>query len=342
MTFSKKLFSLSKAQKRIWYKVRLQENERGIGLVYALRGHLIVERLEKALFELVEDHRIFKSVIYQDGHRLERVVKKEIIGELQYIDALNSDQIKNISVTIEQLLQTDLNLMQGPLFRFYLVCENEDLHQLVLIVHPIIISRGALRTFVKQISHYYNKQFVNYNNKETTSDLVMFEDILSQEEAYLKTDAYRDGLLHWVNTLKANEFYFGLPIKKSFKEMYYENNRIDFSLNRNENKLFYNYLSSQKVSAYAVLMAVYQSLLFRYSQKEDIIVSYSFPNTYSDSQASLGCVDNKVHCRTFFTGNERFTDLVRDLSFRLDCDGFYKSVPLTDIVRMVRDKFSKK
>lgn len=62
---SNKSYSLTKAQKRVWFNSKLSEKPLpNIGMVFELHGNIDMLALRKSIEALVNEHSILKSIIY--------------------------------------------------------------------------------------------------------------------------------------------------------------------------------------------------------------------------------------------------------------------------------------
>src|SRR5688500_9396094 len=68
MMKTNKSYSLTKAQKRVWFNLKLSEKPLpNIAMVFELNGSLDVWALRKALENVVEENTVLKSTIYSSA-----------------------------------------------------------------------------------------------------------------------------------------------------------------------------------------------------------------------------------------------------------------------------------
>ena len=93
------------------------------------------------------------------------------------------------------------------------------------------------------------------------------------------------------------------------------------------------------MTLFMTLLAAFQTLLFRYSAQEDIVVGTTAANRErSDIEDLIGFFVNMLALRTDFSGNPRFEDLleqVREATFKAYV---YQGVPFERLVQELQPR----
>lgn len=339
----KQTYSLTKTQKRVWFNTKLSDNPiPNIVMVFEITGLLDLWALRKAIRHLVDQHSVLKSVIYSSNDYLERVINTAIHGHLDVVDLTQSDKHIDVFWLLYDIAQTKLNLNTGPLFHFHLIKKKVDHFYFTILIHPIIVDRYSIKYLVETLSNYYQAEIEQTDETTKKTKLTVnenifdFNSIVELEKTFQASEKYRQGLFHWTNTLKSNQFYLNLPKKSFFPTNDYSDSPFfETFLNETIRAKILSFADEQNIDYSIVLLSVYQLLLHKYTSSQDIILNYSTPVSYTD-QKVFGCLDNRLPLRIFIDDNTSFENLLHRTQSQLIYDHFYKDVQVNDIVKSIR------
>lgn len=335
------IYSLTKTQKRVWFNAKLSDKPiPNIALVFEIEGFLSITTLRKAIKHLVNTHTVLKSTIYSSNDCLERMINTAIQGDLEVTDFTQTEKEIDVFWLLQDITQTIFNLNTGPLFHFHLIKKNSENFYFVIVIHPIIVDRFSLKYLIESLSHYYNEEHDRHTKAldhiKDKEDLFDFNCIVELEKKFQTSEKYKQGLNHWLNTLKSNQFYLNLP-KKSFfpTNDYIDAPFFEIFLNQNTRTDIVSFAHSHNIDYSSILLAVYQLLLYKYTGNKDVILNYSTPVSYTN-QKVLGCLDNRLPFRLVIDAHSSFKDLIKQTHEQLTYDRFYKDIQINDIVKAIR------
>ncbi len=198
-----------------------------------------------------------------------------------------------------------------PLLRSALFQLADDSHALLLTTHHFVVDGWSVGVLFRDLSALYNSHIAGQPSRLGKFAIRYCDYALWQRER-LK-GAVRDELLaYWKNQLDGladlnlpsdrpaapspsgggATFYFDLPCPLS--------NALK-ALSRREG-----------VTLFMTLLAAFKTLLYRYSQQEDIVVGTAVSDRCMiETQALVGCFANTLVLRTTFEGNPTFRQLLR-------------------------------
>ncbi len=332
-------YSLTKTQKRVWFNSKISEKTLpNIAMVFELAGDLDIWALRKAIEDLVLEHSVLKSTIYSSAEHLERIVSPTVRGNLEFVDLTQSEQKVDIFWLLQNIVTVRFNLGTGPLFHFHLIKESNEQFYFTILIHPIIVDRYSLKYLIEEISRHYNC-IINNSDTGDREELFDFDKIVELEKNFYASEKCRQGLTHWTNTLKSNQFNLELPRKGYFPSQDYADSPFfEFYLNANLRQTILDFAKTCQVDYSIVLLAAYQALLHKYTGNHDVIINYSSAVTYTEKKV-FGCLENRLPLRVLLSDEMNFTDLVKLTQTQLSYDSYYKDIQINDIVKSIRDKY---
>jgi amino acid adenylation domain-containing protein/thioester reductase-like protein len=334
-----KSYSLTKAQKRVWFNSKLSDKPLpNIVMVFELHGALDIWALRKAIETLVDENSVLKSTIYSSKDHLERIINPAVRGNLEIVDLTQAEKKTDIFWLLQNIAGVTFNLGTGPLFYFHLIKESENHFYFSILIHPIIVDRHSLKYLIEEISRYYNliAQNTEASHKEELFD---FNLIVELEKKFSASEKCHQGLTHWTNTLKSNQFHLDLPKKGYFgSQEYVDSPFFEVHLAEDLCSRVKKFSETHQVDLSTVLLATYQALLQRYTGSNDIIINYSSPVSYTDRKV-FGCLDNRLPVRVLLNENMSFNEILKMTKTQLAYDQYYKDIQINDIVKSIRDKY---
>ncbi|MCC2624255.1 MAG: putative Phenylalanine racemase (ATP-hydrolyzing) [Burkholderiales bacterium] len=235
-------------------------------------GKLDIDRLENAVKQYINGYVVVNSHIeLVDGEPY--WVKNPTISSLEY----DSKQITNDEVL--SFINKKFNLYTGPLYRFKLICLEEDKYRFIIVFHHLIIDAlSANAGLFIALSNYYNDS--NYKVEEIDAQIQLLEGLTNSlyqllekykskyESFWSKTIANMEGVdLKFLNFGKDN-IHTNLVEKYNFSEKL----RFNFS-EEVVNKLTVlkrKYL----VTPYFYSQSIFAVLIYLHSHQKNFIIGY--------------------------------------------------------------------
>jgi amino acid adenylation domain-containing protein/thioester reductase-like protein len=335
-------YSLTKSQKRVWFNSKVLDKPLpNIVMVFELIGNLDIWALRKAIENLVDENSVLKSTIYSSTEALERIINPAVRGNLEIVDLSEATKKPDIFWLLQNIAGISFNLGTGPLFNFHLIVDSPEHYYFTILIHPIIVDRYSLKYLVEEISRHYNLM-LDLNEASSREELFDFNNIVELEKKFYASDKCRQGLTHWTNTLKSNQFFLDLPKKGYFaNQEYVDSPFFEITLNETVTKNVKKFAVLHQVDVSTVLMSAYQVLLQRYTGNNNIVINYSCPVSYTDKKV-FGCLENRLPLRVMLQDNMTFNEVLKLTKTQLAYDSYYKDIQITDIVKSIRDKYDSR
>lgn len=308
-------FPLSHAQKRLWFMDQLNPNQSSYHIPAALEieGNLNVEQLNQAINQVIERHESLRSRFPSEQGEPFTVIDnpKPIALTPEPIPTTSPTESTTavVETALQELVNTPFSLANGPLIRIKLFKAEERRYFLLLCLHHIIADYWSLRLFVKEISILYTQntitplvlptlpiQYVDYAHWQTN-----------------QTHKLEHQLNYWKKQLES--LPPTLPLPTDFtrpKHQSTQGAKAHFRLNESTSERLQAIAKEQQVSLFVTLLAVFQTLLFRYSGQEDILIGTTISNReHKDTQNLIGLFVNNLVFRGNLSSTLPFIELLQ-------------------------------
>lgn len=299
----------TEAQKEIWASIvaepdaNLCYNE---SIRVELKGELDQNFLCLSINELIRRRDSLRASFSPLGKRF--LVASFSPQELPVLDlsAMSEEDAKKqlaqraIGSTLEPF-----DLEKGPLFRFELIRLSSTRHLLFLSAHHLICDGWSLSLLVRDISRFYEAFALG---------AAPTDPLPAQFYKYaLEARADQVSLDYWRNEFKSIPAPLDLegPGKRpAFRT--FDSERIDYEINRDVFKNARVYAGKNKNSVYQYLLAAFQTLLFKVSNNEDLVVGISLAGQASaQNQDLVGHLVHMLPIRCQLNDAMSFRDLLR-------------------------------
>jgi len=159
-------YPLSHAQKRLWFLYKRYPEDRtyDIPIQVQIQPGIQINMLNKALYEVVKRHEIFRTVFMEKQGEPVQHIRQEIDAIATHVDMTKIKKSKQAAYRLKCIREIDakeFDLEQGPLFRTILFTENEDCSWLYLNFHHIIMDEWSLQRFLKELLEVYDEILLN-------------------------------------------------------------------------------------------------------------------------------------------------------------------------------------
>ncbi len=303
---------LSVVQQRFWFLQKLEPDSPAYNIVAAIEliGNINVDALEKSLNKIIERHEVLRSVFPSvDGtpiqfindyifHKIEEETlqasdEQEFREKVKQIAAANSHQV--------------FDLENGPLINFRLYSYNENLCILVIYTHHLVADGYSIRILMKELGMLYDA-YSNMREVKLPDLPIQYADFSIWQQNHTASEEMKEHLNYWVNRLKGAQFVLEMPadfLRPPMETFHGSIETLEFP-EALTSKLR-SFALKENVSVYMVLLAAFQTLLYRYTAQEDIITGTAAVNvSKSEIENLIGSFSNNILFRTDFSGDPEF------------------------------------
>ncbi|QHI35943.1 Tyrocidine synthase 3 [Kordia antarctica] len=312
-------YEVSPQQEQLWLQAKLEQNpvSYNIPMQFEINIPLNFKILEEAFLKLIGRHESLRTSFLEiEGELRQRVSPLE---QCQFSIKLtdlcrqpNQEQlIKNI---VAHDLMQPYNLTKPPLIRAHLIITAQNCYQLLLNVHHIISDGWSLSIMMRELFEFYDKLAQNETNFPTQLP-VQFKDIVAWQNARLRGDENTALKNYWMNQLSGKIIPIDLPLDKPRTEIKTTSGKIFFgSISKDIVIPFKKILATYEATLFMGFLAVFKTLIYKYTGSEDIIVGCPIAGRdHPDMEGQLGLYTRTLPLRSKLSGTTPFSTFLQHL-----------------------------
>ncbi|MGK7956652.1 MAG: amino acid adenylation domain-containing protein [Crocosphaera sp.] len=308
---------LSFAQKRIWFLEQLEPNSTAYNMLqpFQLEGNVDVKALEYSINEIIARHDSLRTGFVLEKEKPVQIVLPELSVTLPLVDLshLSSrEQQINIKEIISKTVEEKFDLEKAPLLRVTLLRLSAQVYQLLVTTHHIIADGWSYDVFIKDLEQFYTASITN-NTPELSKLPLQYPDYAKSQKNNFTEDILKSKLAYWEKHLQGNLPILQLPLDHPKQpERTVPSGREEFNLDVSLTEKLKALSRQEGVTLYMTLLAAVNTLLYRYSHQEDIIIGTPIAGRNEKGTRDLiGCFINTLALRTDLSGNPTFQELLK-------------------------------
>ena len=307
---------LSFSQQRLWFLNQLDPASACYNEPTAVRlvGRLNVAVLERCVNEVVRRHEILRAVFTAVEGAVVQVIRETLTLTIPVLDLREfpaegrDSEIRRLAL---EEFQKPFDLSQGPMLRLKLLRTAEQEHVLLLTAHHIISDGWSIGVLFNELAALY-RAFSN-DRPSPLSDLpIQYVDFAHWQRQFLQDGVLQAHLAYWKQKLGGSFPVLELPadhprppIQTSHGARHY------LSLPKPLSGAL-NVLSQREgVTLFMTLLAAFQTLLYRYTGQDDILVGSPIAGrNWTEVEPLIGCFLNTIVLRTEMAGDPSVRELL--------------------------------
>ena len=292
----KDYYETSSAQKRMYVlqQLDLEMVSYNMPVIMTVEGILEKERLETAIWQLIERHEVLRTSFETVEDRVVQRVRNTVTFAVEYTDKTEeySESIKEcVDKEVKHFIRP-FDLCRAPLLRVGLIKLAEEKHLLLFDIHHIISDGTSLSVLVKEFTEFYE-------DKELNPQRIQYKDFSEWQNAYLKSDAMREQEKYWLERLSGELPVLNMPLdyqRPAIQE--FDGSSIEFKLGKELSRKLRDVTKETGATLYMVLLSAINILLLKYTGQEDIIVGSPIAGRlHVDLENMLGMFVNALAMR---------------------------------------------
>ncbi len=313
---SAETFPVSFAQQRLWFLSQLEPDNPSYNLpqILRLKGELNVDALEKTINAIIARHESLRTTFREvDGEPVQIVANVHKI-KLGFVDlkklpeSEREDEARQLAVAE---VRRPFDLSRDYPLRAVLVRLDYDDHWLLLTMHHIVSDGWSLGIFTREFSHIYDA--LATNEDINLSELpIQYPDFAEWQREWLQGEVLEEHLDYWLKSLAGAPAMLKLPTdhprpaQQSFKGA-----SVALKLSPQLSQSLVDLSQRQGVTLFMTTLAAFQTLLFRYTGQEDIVIGTPIAGRNREEiEGLIGFFVNTLALRTNVSGNPTFRELL--------------------------------
>ena len=330
---------LSLAQQRLWFLDQLEPQSPAYNIPDFLRLNFPVDTkvLKQSVQALVQRHEVLRTTFVAVDAYPMQVIAPTLSVPLPVINLSNLPEMARWAEAqhlANEEAQRPFDLTQGPLLRLLLLQLGAEEYVLLLTMHHIISDGWSIGLFFQELAALYTA-FVIEQPSPLPDLPIQYVDYALWQREVLQWDRLAGHLSYWKQQLAGSPAGLELPtdrprlpVPTSRGSTYY------VTLPKVLTSALKELSRQEGVTLYMTLVAAFQTLLYRYSGQDDVVIgTVSAGRTQAEAEALIGFFVNTLVLRTDLSGNPTFRELlgrVRQVIFDGDT---HQEVPFESLVR---------
>ena len=337
---------LSFAQQRLWILNQFDEGSAAYNISRAVRlkGNLDLQALRDSLNEIVARHNSLRtSFISINGQPVQHVCRTLRIEpdfhDLQTlpVELRESEARRQVSEAAGYLF----DLQRDPLLRVSLFRIDESDHVLLLVMHHIVSDGWSLGVFFRELTTLY-EAFVNAQPSPLPPLAIQYTDFARWEHQSGQEVKRQTDLSFWKKQLAGAPPLMELPTDRARPAIQsFAGDYFTFEIGKDTREAINGLARRENVTLFMILLAAFQMLLHRYTDRRDILVGSPIANrTRAETEDLIGFFVNTLVLRTDFSGRPTFRELLKRVK-QVALDGFdHQDLPFERLVQELQPERS--
>ncbi|BCL38241.1 non-ribosomal peptide synthetase [Nostoc sp. MS1] len=309
---------VSFAQQRLWFLEQLLPDSQFYNFPQSFRlfGSLNLQALEQSINEIVRRHEVLRTTFTALDGQPVQIIAPVLSVPLHLID-LRSLAASAKDVEIQRLMieefQQPLNINQGPLLRATLLQLDTEEYLLLLSIHHIVFDGWSVGVLFQELTLLY-QAFANGLPSPLAELTIQYADFAVWQRQWLQTTAISEQLAYWQQQL-ADLPILQLPSDRPRPAVQsYRGARQPISFSKSLSEAVTRFSQEEGVTLYMTLLAAFQTVLFRYTNSEDIFVGSLIANRHHQEIENLiGFFVNTLILRSNFSNSPTFRQLLKQV-----------------------------
>ncbi|MFD2168469.1 amino acid adenylation domain-containing protein [Tumebacillus lipolyticus] len=333
---------LSFAQQRLWFIDRFEPGSSlyNVPTGVRLRGTLQVAALRQALQEIVNRHEVLRtSFSLVDGEPVQ-VIAPESVLLLPFADLRDipeADREAQAMRLVHEEAGTPFDLEKASLVRAKLLQLAEEEHILLITIHHIVTDGWSMGVLIQEFSALYTA-FVQGQPSPLQPLSIQYADFAQWQRDWLQGEVLDQQLGYWKQQLGGDLPMLQLPTDRPRPAVQtFEGATLKFKLPSAVSDSLADFSRRQGVTLYMTLLAAFNTLLYRYTGQENLLVGSPIANrNRSEIEHLIGFFVNTLVHRNDLSGNPTFAELLNRVS-QVTLDAYaHQDLPFERLVEEIQ------
>ncbi|HEU4555733.1 MAG TPA: amino acid adenylation domain-containing protein [Chitinophaga sp.] len=308
-------YPVSNGQRRLWLASQQKEASRAYNLAghRYLNGQFSKEVFEKAIARLVSRHEILRTVFrLNEKGEIRQVVLPLSAGfcEVAYHDFEGAapDEVKAFLLAEAGKI---FDLSQGPLFSTALIRLGPDRYVFSFNIHHIISDGWSMEILGREVLENY-RAYSTGVVEDVPAPAIQYKDYAVWQQQELLTDRFQQHRQYWLEQLSGELPVLSIPSDMTRPPVLtYGGRELSAVISYDHIAALGQLCAQQQGTLFMGLLAVLNTLFYRYTGQEDIIIGSPVAGRdHADLDDQIGFYVNTLALRTRLKGTESFSELL--------------------------------
>ncbi|MCP4549379.1 MAG: amino acid adenylation domain-containing protein [bacterium] len=304
------------AQQRLWFMEQLVPDNPFYNYLSATRlvGALDIAALMRTLDEIVKRHETLRTTFVVVNGRPVQVITPALAVPLPMLDLIPLPEIER-EVEARRLATEEFHrpfdLEQGPVLRATLLRLEVEEHVLLLAMDHIVCDDWSLGILTQEIGPLY-RAFTMGEPSPLPALPIQYADFAVWQREWLQGEVLEEQLAYWRAQLEGMPEVLELPADRPRPPMpTFHGATEPFELSTTLTEELKALGLQEEATLFMTLLAAFQTLLYRYTGQEDIVVGSGIANrNQAEIEGLIGFFVNMLLLRADLSGDPTFRELL--------------------------------
>ena len=330
---------LSYAQERQWFLWQLDPHSAAYHIpgVLRLSGRLDKSALQRSFDSLLERHESLRTRLHLDGDNRSQVVLAHAVVEI--VESAVSEA--ELQARVQALIAEPFDLQQGALLRVNLLNLGEDEQVLVLVQHHIVSDGWSMGVMVQELMQLY-AAYSQGQDCQLAALPIQYADYALWQRRWMEAGEKERQLGYWRAQLGGSQPVLELPFDHPRPaRQSYRGARQDVALEPALVAGLKALAQREGVTLFMLLLASFQTLLYRYSGQSDIRVGVPTANrNRAETERLIGFFVNTQVLKADLDGQMTFRQLLAQVKERTLQAQSHQDLPFEQLVEALQPERS--
>jgi amino acid adenylation domain-containing protein len=303
----KEYYRLSSAQRRLYFLQQMEPGNTGYNIQEGvlLEGDVDIPVLEETFRKLIQRHESLRTSFEIVNDETVQRVHDNVEFKIEYYGGA----AKNVKGPEEnQSFIRAFDLSEAPLLRVGLSRLEEKKHVLLVDMHHII-SDGVSHAVLK------GDFGILFSGGQLPPIRLQYKDFSEWQHSEKQQELVGKQRAYWLNELSGDIPVLDIPTDYPRPMIQgYEGNTLEFDLGHEETALLNQLGREEKATLYMVLVAIYNVLLFKLGNQEEIIIGTpTAGRRHPDLERIMGMFVNTLVLKNYPIGEKPFTNFLQEV-----------------------------
>jgi alpha-ketoglutarate-dependent taurine dioxygenase len=309
-------FPLSFAQQRLWFLDQLDPGNHIYNEASAIRltGTFNAMALAQSFDEIIRRHEVLRTTFGTEEGQPAQVIAPHLQLQISLVDLTEFDEGRR-EAELKQLAVAEafrpFDLSSAPFMRVNLVRMSNDEYVLLLTMHHIISDAWSTGILIRELVTLY----VAYSNGRTSPLAklpVQYADYAVWQREWLNGAELERQLEYWRKELSGAPPVINLPTDRPRQAIKsYRGGNYSFVLPEALTASIRVLSRGEEVTVFNTLLAAVQTLLYRLTAQDDIVIGANIANrNHAGTESLIGFFINMLALRADLTGDPSFRELL--------------------------------
>ncbi len=308
---------LSYAQERLWFMDQLMPESPFYNEISAFRTGMPVDRsaMERSINMIVRRHQVLRTSFQsREGRPYQKILPRlEIKLEYTDLSALSEqEREERVQSIATEEVRKPFELSSPPRIRTRLIKTDEQSYVLLITKHHIISDAWSIGVFIRELSQLY-RSCIRKEEPSLPRLPIQYADYAIWQREWLEGELLEKQLSYWRNKLEGAPSRYTLPLSgKRPPVETFRGRRVKRKLSGQLVSSLRSLCSRENVTMFMLMMAAFQTLLYRYTGRGDTVVGTGIANRNRPELENLiGFFVNTLVIRVDMSDNPTFSGLLR-------------------------------